>query len=56
MFEILDDYYTIYTDYDDEDRFRIKLQCMDPSRNLSKCYERVEVLCYSLQPCFHPLL
>lgn len=40
IFEILDDYYTIYTDYDDEDRFRIKLQCMDPSRNLSKCYER----------------
>lgn len=41
IYEILDDYYTIYTDYDEKDRFRIKLQCMDPSRNLLRCYERV---------------
>ena len=40
IYEILDDNYTIYTDYDEGDRFRIKLQCMDPSRNLMKCYER----------------
>lgn len=40
MFESLDDYYTIYTDYDDTDSFRIKLQCMDPSRKLLKCYEK----------------
>lgn len=41
IYEILDDYYTIYTDYDETDKFRIKLQCMDPSRNLIKCYEKV---------------
>ncbi|NLL73264.1 MAG: ATP-dependent DNA helicase [Clostridiales bacterium] len=40
IYEILDDYYTIYTDYDENDRFRIKLQCMDPSRNLTKYYEK----------------
>ncbi len=40
IYEILDDCYTIYTDYDEEDNFRIKLQCMDPSRNLSRCYEK----------------
>ena len=40
IYEILDDNYTIYTDYDEGDRFRIKLQCMDPSRNLMKCYEK----------------
>lgn len=39
MYEIHDDCYTIYTDYD-EDRFRIKLQCMDPSKNLLNCMER----------------
>jgi Rad3-related DNA helicase len=39
MYEIHDDHYTIYTDYE-EDRFRIKLQCMDPSKNLSTCMER----------------
>lgn len=38
--EIMDDNYTIYTDYDENDRFRIKLQCMDPSRNLAKCYDK----------------
>lgn len=40
IYEIHDDYYTIYTDYDEVKGFRIKLQCMDPSRNLIKCYDR----------------
>lgn len=40
IYEILDDYYTIYTDYDEGDKFRIKLQCMDPSRNLLRYYEK----------------
>lgn len=40
IFEILDDDYTIYSDYDESDNFRIKLQCMDPSRNLLQCYEK----------------
>jgi len=39
MYEIHDDNYTIYTDYEEE-RFRLKLQCMDPSRNLQTCMER----------------
>jgi DNA excision repair protein ERCC-2 len=39
MYELLDDHYTIYTDYE-EDRFRIKLQCMDPSKNLLSYMER----------------
>ncbi|MBH1941689.1 ATP-dependent DNA helicase [Mobilitalea sibirica] len=40
MHEIHDDNYTIYTDYDEGDQFRIKLQCMDPSRNLNNCLIR----------------
>ena len=39
MYEIHDDNYTVYTDYTG-DRFRIKLQCMDPSKNLLNCMER----------------
>lgn len=39
MYDIHDDNYTIYTDYE-EDRFRLKLQCMDPSRNLQNCMAR----------------
>ena len=39
IYEIHDDCYTIYTDYE-EDRFRIKLQCMDPSKNLLTCMNR----------------
>jgi len=40
IFEILDENYKIYGDYDENGKFRIKLQCMDPSRNLLKCYEK----------------
>ena len=37
MYEVIDDDYCIYTDYDQNQGFRIKLQCMDPSRMLYKC-------------------
>lgn len=36
----LDDTYRIYTDYDSEGNFRIKLQCMDPSAQLREVMER----------------
>ncbi|MFT4146675.1 MAG: ATP-dependent DNA helicase [Mobilitalea sp.] len=39
IYELLDDKYMIYTDYEEE-RFRLKLQCMDPSKNLLNCMER----------------
>lgn len=42
MYEFIDDDYCIYTDYEQGDRFRIKLQCMDPSRKLSKYLERAK--------------
>lgn len=37
IYETLDEKYTIYTDYGPEDAFRLTLQCMDPSANLSRC-------------------
>ena len=40
VLEWLDDKYKIYTDYDDEKNFRIKLQCMDPSKQLKEVMER----------------
>lgn len=39
MYEIREDCYAIYTDYV-EDRFRMKLQCMDPSKNLLACMNK----------------
>lgn len=39
MYELQDECYTIYTDYEDE-RFRIKLQCMEPSKNLLSCMNK----------------
>lgn len=39
MYELKDECYTIYTDYEEE-RFRIKLQCMDPSKNLLSCMDK----------------
>lgn len=38
--ENLDDKYRIYTDYDREGNFRVKLQCMDPSERLKEVMER----------------
>jgi Rad3-related DNA helicase len=39
MYELHDDNYAIYTDYDG-DRFRLKLQCMDPSKILKSYMEK----------------
>lgn len=36
MYDLLDDKYRIYTDYDSAANFRIKLQCMDPSTRLAE--------------------
>lgn len=41
ILENMDDHYEIYLDYDSERHFRVKLQCMDPSRCLSSVMERV---------------
>lgn len=40
VLDCLDDKYRIYTDYDSEGKFRIKLQCMDPSTQLREVMER----------------
>lgn len=40
IYEILDEKYIIYTDYDESGAFRIKLQCMDPSKNLADCLKK----------------
>lgn len=41
MLETMDEHYRIYLDYDKERRFRVKLQCMDPSHCLKNMMERV---------------
>lgn len=41
ILENMDDNYQIYLDYDEERNFRIKLQCMDPSRCLGEVMGRV---------------
>lgn len=38
--EILDENYLIYSDYDENGEFRIKLMCMDPSKNLLNCLNK----------------
>jgi len=40
MYEIYNEKYITYTDYDEQDEFRIKLLCMDPSENLHACLEK----------------
>ena len=40
MLELRDEKYVIYSDYDEDGRFRVKLQCMDPSTQLSRVLGR----------------
>lgn len=38
--ELLDENYLIYSDYDDTGGFRLKLMCMDPSKNIKNCLNK----------------
>lgn len=38
--ELVDEHYVPYTQLDDENRFYVKLFCVDPSANLRECLER----------------
>lgn len=40
MHELLDENYLIYTDYDEKEGFRVRLQCMNPARNLATCLSK----------------
>ena len=40
IYEIYNEKYITYTDYNEQDEFRIKLLCMDPSENLHACLEK----------------
>jgi DNA excision repair protein ERCC-2 len=40
MYEKLDDNYVIYTEHDQEGKFKIKLFCVNPSRNLLECLNK----------------
>jgi Rad3-related DNA helicase len=40
IYEVYNDKYITYTDYDEQNEFRIKLLCMDPSTNLNQCLEK----------------
>ena len=40
IYEIYNEKYLTYTDYDDQGEFRIKLLCMDPSDNLNACLDK----------------
>lgn len=40
MYEKLDENYVIYTEHDEEGKFKIKLFCINPSRNLLECLNK----------------
>ncbi len=40
IYDMMDDHYVIYGEFEDDGSFIIKLFCVDPSRNLSACMDR----------------
>ncbi len=40
IYELTDENYVIYTEFQEDGRFCLKLFCVDPSRNLQKCIEK----------------
>ena len=40
MYERVDEHYVIYTEHMEDERFKMKLYCVDPSLNLQECVDR----------------
>ncbi|MCI6043018.1 ATP-dependent DNA helicase [bacterium] len=40
IYDLLDEKYVIYSQHDEDGRFRVKLYCVDPSTNLQSCLDK----------------
>ena len=40
IYDLLDDKYVIYSQHEEDGRFRVKLYCVDPSTNLQNCLDK----------------
>lgn len=40
IYELVDEHYVIYSEHEEDGRFKLKLYCVDPSANLQKCLDR----------------
>ncbi len=40
IYELVDEHYVIYSQHDEDGRFKLKLYCVDPSANLQQCLDR----------------
>lgn len=40
IYDLIDEKYLIYADFDEQENFRLHLQCMDPSTNLEQCLSK----------------
>lgn len=40
IYERVDEHYVIYTEHMEDERFKMKLYCVDPSLNLQECIDR----------------
>jgi len=40
IYELLDDHYVVYAEHEQDGRFKLKLYCVDPSKNLQECLDK----------------
>lgn len=40
MYDLLDENYVMYTQHDEDGRFRVKLYCVNPAKNLQNCLDK----------------
>lgn len=52
VYELVDEHYLIYCDYNDNSNFCVHLQCMNPSANLEQYLAMGRSAIFSLQHCF----
>ena len=50
IYERVDEHYVIYTEHMEDERFKMKLYCVDPSLNLQECIDRGNSAIFFLLP------
>lgn len=50
--ELVDDNYVVYTAFDENGRFYMKLFCVNPAENLQKCLDKGNSTVFFRQHCF----
>ena len=52
IYELVDEHYVVYSEHEEDGRFKLKFYCVDPSLNLQERIDKGNATIFSRRHCF----